>query len=115
MKLYKDTCYINFHIHSDGSASAGMTYFKDIWENGYAIDTFDFSQNRMDFEDASWHGIDPNNSYEGKRVPKTLYNRWKRRVNDCKSEIERIANENSTPLEKPWTIGDYLYFPLKEL
>lgn len=115
MKLHKDTCYINFHVHSDGSESAGMTHFKDIWENGYAIDTYDFSQNRMDFEDASWNGIDPNNSYEGKQVPKTLYNKWKCRVNDCKSEIERLANEKSSPLEEPWNNSEYLYFPLKEL
>lgn len=115
MKLDKDSYYIKYCVSSNGSEHSRMTHYKDVWSNGYWEDTYLIDQEGIYFEDASWSGIDPDDSRAGKRILKRYYDRWEKRVIDCKTEVERIAKENASPLEKACQAGDYLYFPLKEI
>lgn len=115
MKLDKDSYYIKYWVNSNGSEHAGMTHYIDVWSNGYLEDTYLFDREGIYFEDASWNGIDPDDSHAGKRILKRFYVRWEKRVIDCKTEVERIARENASPLVKACSVGDCLYFPLKEI
>lgn len=115
MKLDKDSYYIKYWVTSDGSDCARMTHYIDVWDNGFFVDTYCFSQHRISFEDASWNGVNPDDSHEGKRILKRYYDRWAKRVIDCKTRIEQLANENASPYDNNWSIGDCLYIPLKEI
>ena len=115
MRLEKDSYYINLWITPNGEELAIAEHFIEVWSNGFRVDTYEFSPNRIDFEDASYNGVNPDDKNKGKRILKRYYDRWEKRVMDCKTEIERIATNNSSPYEKAWSVGDYLYFPLKEI
>lgn len=115
MKLDKDSYYIKYWVDSEGSDHARMTHYKDVWSDGFYIDTYCFSQHRISFEDASWSGVDPDDRHEGKRILKRYYDRWEKRVNNCKTIIEQLVEDNALPYENNWSVGDCLYFPLKEI
>ncbi len=115
MKLDKDSYYIKYWVNSNGSEHARMTHYKDVWSNGCLEDTYLIGQEGIYFEDAGWNGIDPDDSRAGKRILKRYYDGWEKRVIDCKTEVERIAKENASPLVKACSVGDCLYFPLKEI
>lgn len=114
MRLEKDSYYINLLITPNGEELAIAEHFIEVWSNGFRVDTYEFSLNRIDFEDASYNGVNPDDKNKGKRILKRYYDRWEKRVLDCKTEIERIAKNNLSPYKKAWSVGDYLYFPLKE-
>lgn len=115
MRLEKDSYYIKHWITPNGEESAMADHYIEVWSDGFYVDTYGFSPNRIDFEDASYNGVNPDDKNKGKRILKRYYDRWEKRVMDCKTEIERIATNNSSPYEKAWSVGDYLYFPLKEI
>ena len=115
MRLENDSYYIKHWITPNGEESAMTAHYIEVWSNGFCVDTYGFSPNRIHFEDASCNGVDPDDKNKGKRILKRYYVGWEKRVMDCKTEIERIATNNSSPYGKAWLVGDYLYFPLKEI
>lgn len=114
MKIDNDSYYIRYRVYK-GIEYADMTHYIKVWWNGYRIDTFDFKRDYMGFEDACWNGIDPDKIHVGKPVQKQKYSMWKRRVTVCKKKIEQLAKQNSSPFGGKLSVGDCLYFPLKEI
>ena len=115
MKIDNDSYYIRHDINKDGGEITNMTHFIKVWYNGFMNDTYFFYQNRISFEDAVWTGVNPDNCHTGKRILKRCYDRWEKRIKDCKNNIESIAKNKSFPFENNWNVGDYLYFPYKEI
>ena len=111
MRLENDSYYINYHQNDSDKEYAAMAHFIVVWDDGYISDTYGFKQNWMNFEDACWSGVEPNDNKKGKRILAEQYKNWEKRVADCKNQIIKIVKETSTPLDKI-NEGDYLYLPL---
>ena len=114
MKIDNDSYYIRYRANK-GTEYADMTHYIKVWWNGKREDCFDFRRGQIGFEDASWNGIDPDKILVGKPIQKQKYSMWKRRVTISKKKIEKRAKQNSSPFGGKLSVGDCLYFPLKEI
>ncbi len=115
MRIDDNSFYIKYYIDPDGVEFAYLTHYIKVWDDGYAIDDYSFDNVSFSYEDAGHHGVDPDKHFAGTRILKRYYDRWVKKVDDCKLKIESIANKYSTPYGKKWSVGDYLYFPMKEI
>lgn len=114
MKIDNDSYYIRYRVNK-GTEYADMTHYIKVWWNGEREDCFNFRRGYIGFEDASWNGIDPDKIQVGKPIQKQKYSMWKRRVTICKKKIEKMAKQNSSPFGGKLSVGDRLYFPLREI
>lgn len=114
MKIDNDSYYIRYNVNK-GTEYADMTHYIKVWWNGVRDDCFDFRRGYIGFEDASWNGINPDKIQVGKPIQKQKYSMWKKRVTLCKKKIEQIAKQNSSLFGGKLSVGDCLYFPLKEI
>ena len=64
MRLENDSYYINLLITPNGEELAIAEHFIEVWCNGFRVDTYEFSLNRIDFEDASYNGVNPDDNRE---------------------------------------------------
>ena len=115
MRIDDNSYYIKYYIDPDSVEFAYLTHYIKVWENGYSIDDYSFDNTSFEYEDASHHFIDTDERFAGTRILKRYYDKWVKKVDDCKLEIERMANKYSAPYGKKWSVGDYLYFPMKEI
>lgn len=114
MKIDNNSYYIRYWLYK-GKEYADVTHYIKVWWNGERDDCFDFSRGHMGFEDASWTGIDSDEIDVGKTVRKKDFSKWKRWVTMCQKKIEQMAKQNSSPFGGKLSVGDCLYFPLKEI
>ena len=114
MRIEEKSCFIDYNIVK-GKEYAYLQHFKEIWDNGYSIDDHFFSSNAIGYEDAAHFGVNLDKVILGTRILKRYYDRWVKKADDCKLKIESMANKYSTPHGKQWSVGDYLYFPMKEI
>jgi len=91
MRLDKDSYYIYYRTDRDEEI-AHMSHYIDVWDNGFSVDDYNIACNYIDYEDADWNGISPDDSRAGKRILKRYFDRWVKRINDCKKEIEQMVN-----------------------
>ena len=115
MRIDDDSYYIKYSINPDGHESANFVHYIKVYDNGYTIDDFVVGKNCLSYEDADHSGINPDERFAGTRILRRYYDRWVKRIDDCKLEIEKLANMHSKPYGKTWVEDDYLYFPLKEI
>lgn len=115
MRIEDNSYFIRYLVYTDGHEIAFLTHFIEVMGNGYSVDDYSFDKVSFRFEDASYHGVNPDDHLTGTRILKRYYDRWVKKVNDCKLGIESMANKYSTPYGKKWSAGDYLYFPMKEI
>lgn len=115
MRIDDNSYYIKYYIDPDGIEFAYLTHYIKVWGDGYSVDDYSFDNNSFEFEDANHYGINPDDHFAGTRILKRYYDRWVKKVDDCKLEIERMANKYSKPYGQMWSVGDYLYFPMKEI
>ena len=73
MRLENDSYYINYHKDVSGKELASMAHYFIVWDDGYISDTYGFEQNWMNFEDACWSGVEPNDNKKGKRIQAEQY------------------------------------------
>lgn len=71
MRLEKDSYYIKHWITPNGEESARADHYIEVWSDGFYVDTYGFSPNRIDFEDASYNGVNPDDKNK-KKNPKTI-------------------------------------------
>jgi hypothetical protein len=114
MRIKNNTYYVRcWKIR--GKEYTSLSHYKDVWNNGYTVDDYSFDNKSYHFEDAGHHGINPDDKFAGTKISKRYYDRWVKKVDDCKLEIESMANKYSKPYGNKWSVGDYLYFPMKEI
>ena len=114
MRIDDDSYYIKYHNEHD-EEWAYLTHYIDVWDSGYTIDDYTIDPNYIEFEDASHHGIDPDDVNAGKRILKRNFDRWVERINNCKKEIEQLVKKKSTPNVGEWSIGCCYYYPTREI
>lgn len=114
MRIDENSYYIKYVIVR-GKEYAYLSHYKNVWSNGFTVDDYSFDNEGFCFEDAGHNGVNPDDKTAGTRIFKRYYDRWVKRIDNCKQEIERMANKHSFPYGKMWKGGDYLYFPLKEI
>lgn len=114
MRIKKNTYYVKYWIVRE-EEYASLSHYKDVWSNGFTVDDYSFDNEGLGFEDAGHNGVNLDDKFAGTRISKRYYDRWVKKVNDCKQEIERMVKEQSSPYGGSWNVGDYLYYPLKEI
>jgi len=112
MRIDDNSYYIKYVAYADGHEIAFLTHFINVWDDGYSVDEYTFYNDSFSFEDADYCGFNSDDHLAGTRILKRYYDRWVKKVDDCKLEIERMANKYSTPYGKKWSD---LYFPMKEI
>ena len=115
MRIDDNSYYIKYYIDPDGIEFAHLTHYIKVWDNGFSIDDYSFDNTSFEYEDASHYFVDTDDHFAGTRILKRYYERWVKKMDDCKLEIESMANNSSTPFGKKWSVGDFLYFPMKEI
>ncbi len=117
MRLEDNTYYVNYSTYKDGREGASMCHYIKVWDNGFWIDDYGIDENGFSYEDASWTGINPDDSLAGKRIKKRKFETWVRIMEAAKNRIEEIVKANcpTTPIDRELKIGDYLYYPFKEI
>ena len=114
MRIRNNTYYVRYWIVR-GKEYTSLSHYKDVWSNGYTVDEYSFDNKSFHFEDAGHYGINPDYKFAGTKISKRYFERWVKKMNDCKQEIERMVKEHSSPYGERWKVCDYLYFPLKEI
>ena len=114
MRIDDDSYYIKCYNEHD-EEWAYLTHYIEVWDNGYTIDDYTIDPNYIEFEDASHHGIDPDEVDAGKRILKRNFDRWVKRINNCKKEIEQLVKKDSTPNVGECSVGCCYYYPTKEI
>ena len=114
MRIDDDSYYIKYHNEHD-EERALMARYIEVWDNGYSVDDYTIHSNYVGFEDAIWNGIDPDDVNAGKRILKRVFDRWVKKINDSKKEIEQLVKKKSTPNEGEWSVGCCYYYPTKEI
>jgi len=115
MRIDNDSYYIRYCVYPDDEEFAFLSHYIDVWDNGYSIEIYTFDNNGIGYEDASHKGVVTDECKAGTRILRRGYDRWVKKVNDCKLEIEKIVQKNSFPCDKEWSVGDYLYIPFREI
>ena len=115
MRIKDNSYYIRYAVYPDGHESANFVHYIKVYDDGFAIDDFTADKNCLSYEDADHSGINPDECFAGTRIFRRYFDRWVKRIDECKLEIEKLVNIHSKPYGKTWMEGDYLYFPLKEI
>lgn len=115
MRIEDNSYYIRFWVNAQKEESAILVHYKEVWDNGYSLDSYAFNKNHISFEDASWTGVSPDDHNVGTRILGRYFNRWAKKVDDCKLEIESMAKKNAVSYNKPLEVGDCLYLDMKSI
>lgn len=115
MRIDENSYYLRYFVNKHKEESASLVHYKDVWDNGFCLDSYVFSNNIISFEDASWTGVSPDDRYAGTRILGRYFNRWAKKVEECKKEIESMAKRHAVPCYKPLEVGDNLYMDLKTI
>lgn len=114
MRIDNDSYYIKCWIVHD-EEWVSMRHYIDVWDDGFSVDDYSVEPGYIDFEGAEHFGANPDDSRAGKRILKRYFDRWVKRINDCKSEIEHRVKSDSTPKIGECSVGDCFYYPSKEI
>ena len=115
MKIDKNSYYLRCFDDSKRGESAYLIHYKKVWNNGHTCDSYTIDPDCIGFEDASWNGINPERIILGTRILKRHFNRWAKRVSDCKKDIEQLVKSSAEPFNKECQQGDYIYIDYKGL
>ena len=111
-RIDENSFYLRYTVNPKGEESAYLVHFKEVWDNGYTIDSYTLGNKRIGFEDASWTGVNPNVQNLGTRILGRYFYRWSKLVEDCKFEIEKMAKKSATPYNNERQDGDFLYIDM---
>ena len=114
-RIDENSFYLSYTVNPKGEESAYLVHFKEVWDNGYTIDSYTFWNKRIGFENASWTGVNPNVLNLGTRILGRYFYRWSKLVEDCKFDIEKMVKKSSTPYNNEWQDGDYLYIDMTSI
>lgn len=115
MRIDDNSCFLRYFVNPQKEEFADLVHYKEVWYNGYRLDSYAFSNNHISFEDASWTGVSPDGRYAGTRILRRYFDRWAKRVEDCKIEIESMAKRHAVSCNKPLEVGDFLYVDIKSI
>lgn len=111
--LDNDSYYLRYFVNSIGEETAYICHYKEVWENGFTSESYTIEDNYMEFEDASWNGLNLSKQNFGTRILRTHYNRWEEIFNMCRLNIERTVLSAAKPYDKDFQEGDYIYVDYK--
>ena len=115
MRIDDNSFYLRYFEDTKSGESADLVFYKEVWDNGYTIDEYSINENGIYYEDATWSGINTDDSRAGTRILRRYYDRWVKAIEEARNKIEKLVMVHETLLNRKIMIGDCLYTPWKEI
>lgn len=85
MGVEENSYYIKYHVGEENEAT--LSYYSEVWKDGFAFEDYCISDCHIYYENAIWHGKSPNSFYCGTRILARQFQRW---VNEIKRTNEKL-------------------------
>lgn len=108
MKIENNSHFIRYHTGNDGG-NASMSHYREVWEDGFTVEDFSISPDKVYHEFAGWSGKSPNSFYSGTRIPAKLFNRWVDEINRTKDLLINLGKGTGTATVKELKAGDCVF------
>ena len=108
MKIDDNSNYIKYEIKK-GKECAYMSHYGEVWEDGFAVENYDISNNNIYYEDAVWNGHSAHIDNCWKRILARDFNRWRDEINKTKQNLIDKGTRAGTEIVKELKEGDYVF------